>query len=102
MPTYGLFDEARFVEHGGIGDAFDTRFGRMGMLVCEDAWHSLPSTILALDGAEMVFVASASPARGFAPGSGKPANLDRWDAVAPMIAVEHGIFVAVSQLVGSE
>ena len=28
-------------------EAFDTRFGRFGMLVCEDAWHSLTGTILA-------------------------------------------------------
>ncbi|MEX0979956.1 MAG: NAD(+) synthase [Gemmatimonadota bacterium] len=102
LPTYGIFDEARFVERGREVSAFDTRFGRMGMLVCEDAWHSLPGTLLALDGAEVVVIASASPARGFAPGSGRPGNLDRWDALASSIAVEHGVFVVVSQLVGSE
>jgi len=103
LPTYGVFDEARFVEPGPDVKAFDTRFGRFGMLICEEAWHSLPSTILALDGAELLLVVSASPARDFSPsGAGRPANLDRWDRLAPAIAAEHGVFVAVAQLTGSE
>ena len=102
LPTYGVFDEGRFVESGREVVAFDTRFGRMGLLVCEDAWHSLPPSILALDGAEVLVVVSASPARGFEAGNGRPGNLRRWEALAPGIALEHGIFVVVSQLVGSE
>jgi NAD+ synthetase len=103
LPTYGVFDEARFVEPGAEVRAFDTRFGRFGMLNCEDAWHSLPGTILALDHAELVIVVSASPARDFTPASrGMPANLDRWDQLAPAMAAEHGIFVVVAQLAGSE
>jgi len=103
LPTYGVFDEARFVEPGSEVRAFDTRFGRFGMLICEEAWHSLPATILALDGAELVIVVSASPARDFSPASGGvPANLDRWNRIAPATAAEHGIFVAVAQLAGSE
>lgn len=103
LPTYGVFDEARFVEPGTDVRAFDTRFGRMGMLICEDAWHSLPSTILAVGGAELIVVVSASPARDFGRGAGgRPRNLEHWDRLAPMIASEHGVFVAVAQLVGSE
>jgi NAD+ synthase (glutamine-hydrolysing) len=103
LPTYGVFDEARFVEPGADVRAFDTRFGRVGMLVCEDAWHSLPGTILALGGAELIVVASASPARGFLPSAGgRPSNLEQWDRLAPAIAAEHGVFVAVAQLAGSE
>ena len=103
LPTYGVFDEARFVEPGTEVRAFGTRFGRMGMLICEDMWHSLPATVLALAGAELILVASASPARDFGPaGEGRPANLERWDRLAGSVAVEHGVFVAVAQLVGSE
>jgi NAD+ synthetase len=103
LPTYGVFDEARFVEPGTELRAFDTRFGRMGMLVCEEMWHSLPATILALGGAELLLVVSASPARDFGPaGKGKPGNLERWERLATGVAVEHGVFVAVAQLVGSE
>ena len=103
LPTYGVFDEARFVEAGKTVQAFDTRFGRVGLLICEEIWHSLPPTILAVGGAELIIAASASPARDFTPGGeGRPHNLSRWDALAPATALEHGVFVVVSQLVGSE
>lgn len=103
LPTYGVFDEARFVEPGTSVRPFDTRFGRMGMLICEEMWHSLAPTILALGGAEALLVVSASPARDFAPNAGGlPGNLDRWERLAPAAAEEHGVFVLVSQLVGSE
>lgn len=103
LPTYGVFDEARFVEPGTELRAFDTRFGRIGMLVCEEAWHSMPATVLALGGAELVVVVSASPARDFGPSpSGLPQNLEQWDRLGPAMAVEHGVFVAVAQLAGSE
>ncbi len=103
LPTYGVFDEARFVEAGSEVAAFDTRFGRVGMLVCEDAWHALSSTILAVGGAELILIVSASPARDFTPSDGgRPLNLEHWERLAPTIAMEHGIFVAVAQLAGSE
>ena len=73
------------------------------MLICEEAWHSLPATILAVGGAELILVVSASPARDFTPSAGgRPRNLERWEQLAPAMAIEHGIFVAVAQLAGSE
>jgi len=108
LPTYGVFDEERFVEAGREVRAFDTALGRVAMLVCEDAWHSLMPTIAALDGAELLLVLSATPARGLSPRpepedtDPRPANLDRWELLAADAASEHGMFVAVSQLVGFE
>jgi len=103
LPTYGVFDEARFVEAGTEIRTVDTRHGRIGLLVCEDAWHSLTGTILALHGAELIVVPSASPARDFRPDeTSRPRNLARWERLARGIAEEHGVFVAVAQLVGSE
>ncbi len=105
LPTYGLFDEERFVDRGFEVRAFDTDWGRAAMLICEDAWHSLTGTIAALDGATMIFVVSASPGRGVWPREGEgpvPANLKRWERLARDIAEEHGVFVALVNLVGTE
>ena len=104
LPTYGVFDEERFVEPGRSVQAFDTRWGRCAMLVCEDAWHSLMPTLAALDGAQLILIPSATPARGLAPkpGQSRPANLDRWDRLAQGIAEEHGVYVVLSHLVGFE
>jgi len=66
LPTYGLFDEGRFFAWGDAVRAFDTRFGRMGMLICEDFWHISPPYLLWLDGADIMLFSSASPGRGLA------------------------------------
>jgi NAD+ synthetase len=105
LPTYGLFDEERFVERGRDIRAFDTPWGRAAILICEDAWHSLTGTIAALDGAQMIFVVSAAPARGAWPkddGVPGPASVSRWERHIREIADEHGVYVALSNLVGSE
>jgi NAD+ synthase (glutamine-hydrolysing) len=105
LPTYGMFDEERFVERGREVRAFDTSLGRVAVLVCEDAWHSLTGTIAALDGAQVILLLAAPPARGPWPqenGSIGPASVNRWERLARDIAEEHGVFVALANLVGSE
>src|SRR6266550_3737318 len=105
LPTYGLFDEERFVERGLDIRAFDTPWGRAALLVCEDAWHGMTATIAALDGAQAIFVVSAAPARGAWPrddGVPGPASVSRWERLIRDIADEHGVYVALANLVGSE
>ena len=105
LPTYGLFDEERFVERGHDVRAFDTPWGRAALLVCEDAWHSLPGIVAALDGAQIIFLSSAAPARGAWPrgdGTPGPASGARWDRVLRSMAEEHGVFLSYVNLVGTE
>ena len=105
LPTYGVFDEERFVEAGRSVQAFDTRWGRAAILICEDAWHSFTPMLAALDGAQLILVPSASPARGIGLDSeadGRPTSLGRWNRIIQEIAGEHGVYVALSQLVGFE
>ena len=105
LPTYGLFDEERFVERGHEMRAFDTPWGRAAILVCEDAWHSLSGTVAALDDAQLIFLSSAAPARGIWPrddATPGPASVARWERLVRDIAEEHGVFVTFSNLVGSE
>ena len=102
LPTYGVFQEERFVEAGHSIRAFDTRWGRAAMLICEDMFHSVSPMLAALDGAQALIVSSASPARGVEPGPGRPGNVERWERMARAAAEEHGVAVAVSQLLGFE
>lgn len=105
LPTYGLFDEERFVERGREIRAFDTPWGRAAMLVCEDVWHSMTGTIAALDGAQLIIVPTAPPARGAWPRADDvpgPASVSRWERLARDMADEHGLYVALVHLVGSE
>jgi NAD+ synthase (glutamine-hydrolysing) len=105
LPTYGVFDEERFVEAGRSVQAFDTRWGRAALLICEDAWHSFTPMLAALDGAQIVIIPSASPARGVITSddtAGRPVSVARWNRLVQDIASEHGVYVALAQLVGFE
>jgi len=64
LPTYGIFDEKRYFAAGDCFRAFDTRFGRVGILICEDFWHVSSPYTLWLDGADLFLMTSASPGRG--------------------------------------
>lgn len=100
LPTYGVFDENRFVAPGNEVAAFETRLGTASILICEDVWHSILPMIAALKGAEVLFVPIASPARGFEQST--PTNLSRYHRLLRAIAEEHGVYVASSMLLGFE
>ncbi|MFL5733980.1 MAG: nitrilase-related carbon-nitrogen hydrolase [Chloroflexia bacterium] len=68
LPTYGMFDDMRYVGMGRRVRAFDTRFGRMGILICEDFWHLALPYLLWLDGADTLLMVAAGPGRGVKPG----------------------------------
>ena len=65
LPTYGVFDEERFLSRGHRLGVFETRFGTMalaGLRGCRGT-RSMP-TIAAIKGARILLVPSASPGRG--------------------------------------
>lgn len=100
LPTYGVFDEKRFVARGRTVEAFPTRFGTVAVLICEDVWHSISATLAALRGAQVVYVVSASPGRDF--GGTHVGNVARWNVLLPGIADEHNVWVVYAGLVGFE
>ena len=101
LPTYGLFDEGRFFAWGDSVRAFDTRFGRVGILICEDFWHASPPYLLWLDGADIMLLTSASPGRGL--GDNEKLESARWvERVNQTYASLFTSFVAHTNRVGFE
>ena len=101
LPTYGLFDEGRFFAWGDSVRAFDTRFGRAGMLICEDFWHASPPYLLWLDGADIMLFSSASPGRGLT--DKEKLDSSRWvERVSKAYASMFTSFVAHCNRVGFE
>jgi N-carbamoylputrescine amidase len=101
LPTYGVFDEERFLSRGRKMSAFDTRFGRAAMLVCEDAWHTIVPAVAAIKGARLLIVPSAAPGRGI-DGDGELTSITRWREILRTIAAEHGVYLAYCGLTGFE
>lgn len=100
LPTYGVFDEGRFVRRGKTFGVFPTRFGNASVLICEDIWHSVSATIAALKGATMLYIVSASPGRGF---QGEVAdNQTKYRQLLVGTAEEHNLFVFNASMVGFE
>jgi NAD+ synthase (glutamine-hydrolysing) len=101
LPTYAMFDEGRFFTRGDSVRAFDTRFGRLGILICEDFWHASPPYLLWLDGADFLLFASASPGRGV--NNHEKLESARWvESVNRSYANLFTCFVAHSNRVGYE
>lgn len=101
LPTYGLFDEGRFFAPGDSVRAFDTRFGRMGILICEDFWHASTPYLLWQDGADVMVFTSASPGRGL--NSEPQLESARWvDHINRAYASVYTTFVVHTNRVGYE
>jgi len=100
LPTYGVFDEERFVSRGRELGVFDTRLGKIAVLICEDVWHGVLPMLCAVNGAQLILVPAASPGRGFS--GPEVENHDRYHRLFRGIAEEHGLFCASAQLCGFE
>lgn len=101
LPTYGVFDEERFLSRGRKLGVFETPFGTIALLICEDAFHAITLTIAAVKGARIVIIPSASPGRGVE-SEGELQSVARWRDILRDAAMEHGIFIIYAGLTGFE
>lgn len=90
LPTYTIFDEKRFFTPGRTVKAFDTRFGRAGILICEDFWHISTPYLLWVDGADLFFCHAASPGHGL---SASP-HLASENQVQTILSAYAGLFTS--------
>lgn len=100
LPTYGMFDEKRYFAAGDRMRCIDTCLGRVGILICEDAWHLANAVILGADGADLIVVLGNSPARGV--NSDELASQAVWHHIARNIALFVNVPVIFANRVGYE
>lgn len=99
LPTYGLFDEGRYFKDGDTIRAFDTKFGRVGMLICEDVFHQSSSYVLGQDGAHTIFVITNSPTRF----TNKGLEIgELWESICKTTSVSNTCFTVMVNRVGVE
>lgn len=102
LPTYGMFDESRYFGSGKTIRAFDTNFGRVAILICEDAWHPSLAFLASQDGADFLIIPSSSPYRGNSQPKSKLAIERSWDSILTTYSITYNQFVVFSNRVGYE
>ena len=103
IPDDPLFYEKFYFTPGDLGfKSFDTRFGRIGVLVCWDQWYPEGARLTALSGARILFYPTAI---GWHP-SEKAEYGERqhssWETIQRSHAIANGVYVAVANRVGHE
>ena len=107
LPTYGLFDESRYLSQGDRFRSFaptglrPSRQWDTGMLICEDMWHPSAPGLLARQGVNLMLCISASPGRGV--GLGAALGTARsYDAMTRTYAQMYTSFLVYVNRVGFE
>ena len=101
LPTYGLFEEQPLLLAGKRFRAFDTaRFGRVGLLICEDFWHVSSAAIMQAEEIDMLVCIANSPARGVE--GPKIATAETYELLARTMSQLLGALVIVVNRVGFE
>ena len=105
LPTYGMFEEERYMRRGDRFRTYDltTAAGerwRVGILCCEDAWHDSAWLLMQARGVDLVLVPSASPGRGVE--SDRLGSQKSWHGILSTQAEFTGCWVAYCNRVGFE
>ncbi len=103
IPDDPLYYEKYYFTPGDLGfKAFDTKFGRVGTLVCWDQWYPEGARLTALQGAHVLFYPTAigwHPAEKAQYGE---VQHDAWRTIQRAHAIANGVYVAVVNRVGHE
>jgi predicted amidohydrolase len=99
LPTYLAWEERKHASPGQAMRAYDTQYGRVATLICNDAWQPVLPWIAAQDGAEVMVVPTNS-ASGLAPGALDTAEY--WRDLLVFIARMQQCFVFFCNRVGQE
>jgi len=103
IPDDPLYYEKFYFTPGDLGfQAFDTRFGRVGVCVCWDQWYPEAARLTALAGAEMIFYPTAI---GWLPNEKEVYGASQhsaWETMMRSHAIANGVFVAAANRTGRE
>ncbi len=94
LPNEGVFDEQRYFAAGDAPCVFEVQGLRVGLLICEDAWHPEPARACMQAGAQVLAVLNASP---FHQGKGQ----EREHTMRQRVQ-ETGLPLAYAHLVGGQ
>lgn len=103
LVSYGMFEETRDFAAGEEFSVVESKHGRFGPLICEDAWHVPSAYMHFLNHADAFVVMAASPARGVEASSGEGLASQRtFDTLLGAQAMLYRTYVLYATRVGWE
>ena len=103
IPDDPLYYEKYYFTPGDLGfRAFDTKFGRIGVLVCWDQWYPEGARLTALQGAQILFYPTAIGWHPRERAEFGAAQHEAWELMQRSHAIANGVFVAAVNRVGHE
>jgi N-carbamoylputrescine amidase len=103
IPDDPLYYEKYYFTPGDLGfRAFDTRFGRLGVLVCWDQWYPEAARLTALRGAQLLFYPTAIGWHPRERAEFGTSQYQAWELIQRSHALANGVFVAAVNRVGHE
>ena len=103
IPDDPLYFEKFYFTPGDLGfENFETRYSRIGVLVCWDQWYPEGARITALKGANVLFYPTAIGWHPSEKAQYGEAQLDAWRTIQRAHAIANGIFVAAVNRTGFE
>jgi N-carbamoylputrescine amidase len=103
IPDDPLYFEKFYFTPGDLGFRnFDTRHGRVGVLICWDQWYPEAARLSAMNGADILFYPTAIGWHPSEKAQLGAAQLDAWRTIQRAHAIANGIYVAAVNRVGYE
>jgi len=103
IPDDPLFYEKFYFTPGDLGfKCFDTKFGRVGVLICWDQWYPEGARLTALQGADVLFYPTAIGWQAPEKAEFGKAQHDAWETMQRSHAIANGVYVAVANRIGHE
>lgn len=103
IPDDPLYYEKFYFTPGDLGfRAFDTKFGRIGVLICWDQWYPEGARLTALQGAQILFYPTAIGWHPSEKAEYGAAQHSAWETMQRAHAISNGVFVAAPNRIGHE
>jgi N-carbamoylputrescine amidase len=103
IPDDPLYYEKYYFTPGDTGfRTFDTRFGRIGTLVCWDQWFPEGARLTALQGAQVLIYPTAIGWHPSEKAEYGQAQHEAWETIQRSHAIANGVYVAAINRVGHE
>src|SRR5476649_2792915 len=103
IPDDPLFYEKFYFTPGDLGfKTWNTRYGKIGVLICWDQWYPEAARLTAMQGAQILFYPTAIGWHPKEKAEFGEAQVSAWETMQRAHAISNGVYVAACNRIGHE